>query len=598
MEARTPLRPLSIPDRPSRTRAKATLILSILLLNGYASAETLLARSDRPSVSISPGLPSTSSVPRQLLTTFESVLSSVTSSADSLSSRTLRSARISIDGLPGTSIDETRDFEAIQAYLDCTVGDGQWVYDHAGTSLAVEGKGLPVHKMDSKFATCDKRFYKGPSDDDWQVRESLKYRFEPSSSCASLLPSYLRPETPLAVVPSRTRLCELLAHKSLLLLGSTTQYSLHDLVLDFTTTEPQSCYGDLYCKEHALCGGILGSKDSESVENWDVDERVYHRLPLPPARNDKLRHPIVRKPSSKGLYPSSTYSTLLRYRRTDGLRPSTAQTLPNYQHPFTQLAEKNQQWLADSRRSDVVVLEKAPVPLPLRSHNATFDEWFHHYVEDADVRNEDRVQRIIEAVGEATDKVWIPELLEALKSIRSEPSPSDQLVVYRSGWRIQHDCAASSASDDWDSPGDGNLPPLSRQPDLGRLIYRSDGSLQPIHVLYHNLQLVVQNHVSRTVILPRFGIPFLDLETPLSIWRAGMLGGSNAGREVRGMKSSVSGDCSRYCWPSPGLAVEGAFIGGLARLMELGWAGSREKEWVGDEFRNLRMRLKDREGFT
>lgn len=64
------------------------------------------------------------------------------------------------------------------------------------------------------------------------------------------------------------------------------------------------------------------------------------------------------------------------------------------------------------------------------------------------------------------------------------------------------------------------------------------------------------------------------------------------------MKSSVSGDCSRYCWPSPGLAVEGAFIGGMARLMELGWAGSREKEWVGDDFRNLRMRLKDREGFT
>ncbi|GAA5902155.1 uncharacterized protein JCM6883_001313 [Sporobolomyces salmoneus] len=562
---------------------------------------------------MTPGLPSTSSLPRQLSSTFDSILSSLSSSIESLTSRTFRASRLSssIEGLPGTAITETSDFEAVQEYLDCMNGRGEWIYDPSGSELAKEGKGLTVHKMDSKYANCDKRFYKERShnqeeeeEGEWNIRESLKYRFKPSSTCSLLLPVHLRPERSQdSLIPSRTRFCQLLAHKSVLLLGSTSQYSLHDLILDFTTTEPTSCYGDLYCKEHALCGGILGEKDAEeveSIENWEVDQRVYHRLPLPPAHSSSSQHPYPSTQSSKkGIYPSPTYSTLLRYRRTDGLKPFTYQTLPNYQHPFSGLLEKNQQWLADSRRSDLVILEKPPIALPLKNHNATFDEWFYRYLEDKGVEMEDKVERLLEAVGEVTERVWVPELLEALRSIRSEPSPLDQLVVYRSGWRIQPDCASSSRSDSsWDSPGDGNLPPHSSQPSLSELIYRSSSqTLQPLHVIYHNLQLVFQSHLSRTLILPRFGIISLDLETPLSIWRTGLLGSSTAGKEQRGLKSAVGGDCERYCFPSPGMAIEGAFIGGLERLMEVAWAGVRgkEKEWVGEEFRNLRMRMKDRE---
>jgi len=72
--------------------------------------------------------------------------------------------------------------------------------------------------------------------------------------------------------------------------------------------------------------------------------------------------------------------------------------------------------------------------------------------------------------------------------------------------------------------------------------------------------------------------------------RSGLLGGSG-GPGVKGMRSSTSGDCERYCFPSPGLAVEGGFVGGLQRLMELGWGGS----WEGDEWRNLRLRMEERE---
>ncbi|GAA5995380.1 hypothetical protein JCM5350_006246 [Sporobolomyces pararoseus] len=638
MKASTSTSPSS--SQPSRkSNGSARLILSILLLNGYASAQESspfssessleprqLSSLTRPSIPITQSLPSTSSLFSELSSTFDSILDSLSSTADSLTSRTLKSSRLSpstIQGLPGTSITSTEDFKSIQAYLDCVVGNGEWVYDSSGSFLAEEGKGLLVHKMDSKYASCDKRFYKANKDiseDEWNVRESLKYRFNPSSSCSSLLPTHLQSKKNdrKSLLPSRKRFCQFLAHKSLLLLGSTNQYSLHDLLLDYTTIEPQSCYGDLYCKEHALCGGILGHREEEEeedIENWEIDQRVYHRLPLPPSSSTHSSSSFhlagrssVQRTRDSSLYPSSTYSTLLRYRRTDGLRPSTAQTLPSYQHPFTFLPEKNQQWLADSRRSDVVILEKQPIPLPLRSKNSTFDTWFYEYLEDEEVTVENRVERLMVAVKDVTERVWLPEFLESLKSIRSEPSPLDQLVIYRSGWRTHYDCAAMASEGEgekWDSPGDGILPPFSKSPTLRQLIYRSRSResptesllLQPLHVVYHNLQIVLQNYLSRTRILPKFGIVYLDLETPLSIWRSGLLGSSVVGKEVNGMRSSVGGDCSRYCFPSPGLALESSFVGGLERLFELSWAGNEEKkrEWVGDEFKNLRLRLKERE---
>ncbi|GAA6006745.1 hypothetical protein JCM11491_003166 [Sporobolomyces phaffii] len=606
-----------------RPVSTASLVLSIialdLALEGYA-------------ISIAPAFPSTP--------VFDAALASLTTTADALTRRHA-APRLHHRRLAGTAIDDPTDFDALQAYLDCTAADGEWRDDPLGTSLARLGTALPVHKMDSKFATCDKQFYKrsvnGDDEQDegnhWNVRQSLKYHFVPSPTCASLLPAHLRLDDDPAsmAMPSRTRLCQLLAHKSVLLLGSTTQYSLHDLLLDFLTTRPQSCYGDLYCKEHALCGGILNDDghphaDDETrrtaVENWSVDERVYHQLPSPPVSPLSPPPTVARVPradsppgqSSSSIYASSTHSTLLRYRRTDGLRPRTADTAPTYQHAFTGLHEANQPWLADARRSDVVVLEKAPVPLPLRRHNTTFDEWFYDYLDDADNGNDDVdgvVERLVDAVRDVTERVWLPELVEAVESIRSSTGPRRDhapLVVYRSGWRTHYDCAGADADEDegseWDSPGDGPLRPLRAQPGFDRLVYRTGTGvqrrrqLQPLDAVYHNLQVVVQNELARRVVLPAFGVAYLDLETRLSVWRTGLLGGASPSGP-RGMRSATSGDCHRYCWPSPGLAVEGAFVGALERLFEVAWVraagggGDRAREWVGDEFRNLRMRLND-----
>ncbi|KAJ8291586.1 hypothetical protein OF846_005249 [Rhodotorula toruloides] len=611
------------------------------------------AASQRPrTIAITSSLPSADSLSPAFAQTYDSLFESLASDAESLVSSATSSLSSRLRGIPGTAITSSSEARDIQSFLDRSSSSGLWVHDASGEWIASQGRGLTVHKQESRYAACDKRFYKGREpgsaadevEGGWDVRESLKWRWVPSRSCANLAPASLSPSLRSSVPPSRSRFCRLLAHKSTLLLGDSTQYSLHDLLLDWTTTEPQSCYGDLYCKEHALCGEILRSEEGEGVEDWEGDERVYHRLPLPLGGEELQRreeraseeaiedasipssdahdstshsHTHIKRQSSTR---SPSYGTLLRYRRTDGLRPSSAQTLPDYAHSSTGVREVNQQWLADSRRSDIVVLNKPPLPLPRKGFNETWDEWVRGLLSDERVEVEQKALRIVEAAAETTRNVWVPELVEALRAIRAPPSPPDQLVVYRGGWRQHADCAVSSIKSDTDnelptSPGDGP-PPRSSQPSLSDLLFRADGSLLPPHIIYHNAQLFFQNHLARRVVLPAFGVPFLDLDTPLSVWRSGMIGSSSASPfsssstashaaqtvlagAGKGLRSPTSGDCTRYCFPSPGLSLETFFLGALGTVFEAGWAGDgeREREWMGEGegFRNLRERVAARE---
>ncbi|ORY56824.1 hypothetical protein BCR35DRAFT_309767 [Leucosporidium creatinivorum] len=617
-----------------------------------------------PSIPITDSLPSVLSLSPSLLRTWDDTFNSLSSHAQLLSSTALKSAKLQgrLNGIPGTGIESEDEARALQEHLDCWTGKGEWVRDEKGDARG--GKGVLVHKQESVYAGCERRFYKGreasaeTSGAEWDVRESLKWRWVPSASCSSTAPPSSPPSSSHTL--SRHRFCTLLAHKSTLLVGDTPQYSLHDLFLDFTSVKPQSCYGDLYCREHALCGDVLragedGDGALQEVENWEDDERVFNRLPLPPSaatlekRAFNLTNTDSSLPSSdskaephrRALAKSSrspSYGTLLRYRRSDGLRPSTAHTSPSYIHPSTGIREINQQWLADSRRSDLVILAKGPLPWPERGIDA---KWDSKYGKKEGESAEKQAERMIKAAEEITMKVWLPEVVETLKAVRGPPSPVDQLVVYRGGWRVQPDCGASSlpstsfssgAESDSPpspptSPGDGP-PPHARQPSLHSILFRgalpSSSSASPLRLtdpfsLFHNLQTILQNHLLRTVILPEWGVPYLDLETPLSVWRSGMVGGSasapfssssgagaglvdqsaaGVGEQAYGtglgvgLRSAASGDCLRYCLPSPGGAVEEAFLGGLLRIFERGWASTRERRetWVGDGFENLKER--------
>ncbi|GAA5997476.1 uncharacterized protein JCM10292_000876 [Rhodotorula paludigena] len=526
-------------------------------------------------------------------------------------------------GFPGTALARDPDRAAnLQAALDCYAANGRWVHDPSGDLLTHDHRGLLVHKQDPRYAACDKRFYKahplndddddGDDGDEWHVRPSLQWRWVPSPECDALAPALLPAPAPSL---SRVDFCRLVAHKALLLVGDATHYQLHDLVLALATTQPQSCYGDLYCKEHALCGDILRAQDAAAVERADTDERVYHRVPNPPgllaaaaaSSSSSSSHPPP--PSPHSLYPSPTYGTLLRYRRTDGLRASSAFHAPTFAHPSTGVREVNQPWLADARRSDVVVLSKPPLPLPLRSVNASFWAALDAVSDDPAAA---RGELLVELAAEWTARVWLPELVDSLRAIRAPPSPADVLVVYRSGWLEHADCASlSSSASSSGAEGDGPAP-RAATPSLDALVGGGEADV-PLALAWHNAQLVLQNRAARRAVLPRFGAVFLDVETGMSVWRAGMVGSASApavspgsaarGEEqvvlsglAQGLRSPTSGDCTRYCLPSPGLGLETFFLEALQRVFhaawvgEEGWDGERADEWVGEAFVNLRER--------
>lgn len=619
-------------------------------------------------IALTAGLPVAGSLSTPFAAALDNTLQALSTRIESLTAQALSPEHAArLVGVPGTAISSAAEAADLQAYLDCVSSTGEWVRDPHGAGLAAAGGGLTVHKQESRHAACDKRFYKGDQKPDsrvsWDVRESLKWTWRPAKRCDKLAPTSSQrtaaARTNRALLPSRRRLCELLEHKSTLLLGDTTQYSLHDLVLDWTTLKPQSCYGDLYCKQHLLCDEILARpRDDKDVEQGRADTKVYRQLPLPPPPTRRERdlgaraslpedvaaeaaaddfdgtlpqeQPLARRAGSE-----RRGDTLLRYRRTDGLRPFWTQNRPQYRAPSTDVREVNQQWLAETRWFDLVVLNKAPLPLPRVGFNATFDAWVREYVEDPARGVKDRARRILESARWVTEEVWLPELVEALSAIRTPPKPVDQLVLYRGGWRQHADCAASELPDEEaelfppTSPGDGPPPHVS-PPTLASLLLRrrrstfsdvnsddNGGStleLQSLHIAYHNAQLLLQNHLARRIVLPAFGIPFLDLETPLSVWRSGMVGSSvaspfqafvdaqqrqtvlaagGAAAAGHGLRSPASGDCTRYCFPSPGLALERFFLGSMATVLEAGWAGDkgREREWVGERFTTLRDRV-------
>jgi hypothetical protein len=283
--------------------------------------------------------------------------------------------------------------------------------------------------------------------------------------------------------------------------------------------------------------------------------------------------------------------TYLRFRRSDGffLNPHKyhKRHAPMFVHPWTGVGEINFFAQDDIHKADVVVPTKAPLPFP--ESDALGGNWTQAMDRGTWV-GEEKAILILKAAQVVTEQVWLPELMESLVELRQEPASFDQLVVWKGGWRIQPDCSMSEPDLDdrgyvfygepgafdwqawWESPGDGP-PPLPEQPTLQRIMYTdpiSRGWLNDPHSLFYNLQMVLQNHLLRTEVLPRLGIVYLDLETHMAIWRSGLVG---------------SGDCLRPCLPSPGFSLENAFIGGLQTVMAWGWDGDgRRDTWIGPNY--------------
>lgn len=531
-------------------------------------------------------------------------------------------------GIPGTGIDTAEEAISLQAYLDCYSTNGEWVYEPNGSHLG--SRSLPVHKHSSVLASCDKAYYENlrgeaqssTTDRNWRVRPSLKWYWKPSDACRKVpVPDWMKGERSLENFPlvSRSTLCTYLRHKNLLLIGdSPTQYLLHDLLLDWTSSQPLTCYGDLYCREHAICPDhIITGGDVR--RQWHADVRVFDRLRDTPEQHTNADR--LDNSSNSDIRKLQTRGTVLRYRRADSMfmnsSPSHARHQPAFIHPHTGVRDINMYSVADGRRSDLTILHKAPIAYPRQSKGGSFVN--SHMLEltaaleESTLPLSEKLTYIVQLATIATTEVWLPELVESLRALKAPPASSKTLLIYRGGWNMQQSCGQDSVLSS--SPivrnkpvkGDGNQP-FPSVPDLGQILFSSfsNSTLAPasadLRTAYYNAQNVLQNEVMWKVIAPRLGLPYLNLDTPTRIWRSGFVGGSRATQsEVTtlhlaanlrdGDRQAV--DCLRMCLPSPGLSLETFFITSLARIFEWGWSGpDRNRTWVGDDFAPVRSHRK------
>ena len=174
---------------------------------------------------------------------------------------------------------------------------------------------------------------------------------------------------------------------------------------------------------------------------------------------------------------------------------------------------------------------------------------------------------------------------------------------------MQAECSSSSATESssspsdplhwWDSPGDCP-PPYSQGVSLRQIVFSSNStathsSLSDVSALFYNFQTTLQNHLMRTAVLPQLGMPYLDMETPMSIWRSGLVGGASYKPDASGQASSPgSRNCLQPCIPSAGMSVEEAFIGGLHRIFQWAFDGPERRDtWIGTEYVPTRVREQD-----
>ncbi|GAA97136.1 uncharacterized protein L969DRAFT_16971 [Mixia osmundae IAM 14324] len=569
-----------------------------------------------------------------------------------------------IIGIPGTGVSDAEEAIDLQTYLDCMTSEGSWVYDPTGQLSRVEldGNGYTVHKQNALYASCDKTYYKSPhrvpltSDgpanvnseaDSWSVRESLKWRWRAHASCKDKIPHHVN-ATSLHL--SRKDFCRYLQNKYIMIIGdSPTGYLTHDLLLDWTTEKPATCYGDTYCKEHMICRGNLDpvvlKADARESDAWGHEDHVGPELLPPPILTQQThlskRDDSIFERARRALIPEDDTSAhgaplpiapdlttqegaMLRYRRSDSMLLHGGVTYKghdaHYVNPATGIREVNLYTLADARRSDLVIMSKSPLPVPEETGH---QRHLAALIDDDDVAGEAKVLQIIKAAVNITMDVWLPDILRSLHTLKSVPS--DQLVIYRGGWRMQPGCSDPSESVEtpaeladpfdwqrwWKSPGDGP-PPFDLAPSLKTLFFPALAPEQlpddttPVlnrHALFYNVQTVLQNQILRTEILPALGIVFLDTETPMSIWRSGLVGGSTLQRSylvdqtqssgTSAMRKPQARNCLQPCLPSAGLALEDALIGALSRLFEWGYSGEHSDLFLDEAYIPIRQRSKE-----
>lgn len=214
----------------------------------------------------------------------------------------------------------------------------------------------------------------------------------------------------LAVVPdsactisptSVRRLCHAHAKKRILFVGPELTYHLHLLWLDALSSIEQrdhSCRGPAFCTFHHICQPLTDNKP-------DIEHNRHQQLPT----NTDL---IARN------------SSLIRYIMSSSLYASKARSEEHYAVPQmgvgTGVRLRDMPWIQQARKSDVVLLHRAPLPAPAwtydgsRRGNWTFVDDLDAYF---DLESSNLADRVINAALHATLTQFLPTLRQTLRTI-------------------------------------------------------------------------------------------------------------------------------------------------------------------------------------
>uniref|UniRef100_D8Q9N5 Uncharacterized protein n=1 Tax=Schizophyllum commune (strain H4-8 / FGSC 9210) TaxID=578458 RepID=D8Q9N5_SCHCM len=334
-----------------------------------------------------------------------------------------------------------------------------------------------------------------------QDDDSNRLTYQPDNSC-------LQKANSASLQASVTDLCSTISSKKVLLVGSEATHHLHTLWLD-ALDEGHTCLGPEFCTFHHVC--------------------------LPPAMRTaaSLGEPrFKRLPRDQDL--AELGSALVRFSLSSSLLvPDSPRVYSEVRvDARTGVRARDSNWLEQARRSQVVVMNRGPLPAPAATYNVSdgpdaLERWqvpwrgvLEQIATDDYVGSDGRLSRIDRLVNAALDvtlRSMLPEVIETLALMREDDVVSKNSLIWHGAWYKQPRCASGK-------PSSSNI--------LSEVL---SPSLDP-WTLYHNLQAPALKRLS----------PGKDVSLPnlTALDRAK----SVASLEERRKRS----DCIRHSGTSPG----------------------------------------------
>ncbi|KAL0577739.1 hypothetical protein V5O48_004233 [Marasmius crinis-equi] len=249
--------------------------------------------------------------------------------------------------------------------------------------------------------------------------------------------------TSLNVISSASQLCPLLAGKRILLVGPETSFHLHmNWLHDLELHENRShtCLGPEYCTYHQIC--LPTANESEPFSEKGGFKKLPGTRELVATSSAILRYALSNTLYAKGTRKDSRY--------TDSLIQVD---------PATGVRMRDSYWMGKAKKSDVVILNRGPLPAPSQTYdgtpignwsflqNPTYDLTYmerktqHATISDVLPKDRDKIEhRLVVAALYTTLNTFLPSVLETIRILRSDRLVRDKLLLWHGSWFIQPSC--------------------------------------------------------------------------------------------------------------------------------------------------------------